>query len=371
MTGRRRGRSLVLLMAAAVINVVGAATYYVSPDGDDGNAGTSWATALKTPNAGFAKVNSSKGSTLIISNGVYQMTGAIGCTGGSTEAQRTIVKGFSGNPDDVIFDAGGAHECLRLASRITVSGITLSNGVNKASCVGAGIRFADTTDGGTDFEIVISNCVVTCCTNVLASGSNGAAVALYGHNIMVDSVVRNNSSVSSRGAGVLMMNNDSMKGVPKLKRCRIEGNVAATDGGGVYVASYNGSTSALGGLNVIEIEDCEIVGNTATSGGGGGVYGVDNLDVRLTGCTISGNAAADNNYGGGGIRYQKGYLTLAGCTVADNTALSGGGLDLVPLAAVTLTCSNTVFRGNTVSNTGGGARIWKDVCNEGLCGRIL
>ena len=79
MTGRRRGRSLVLLMAAAVINVVGAATYYVSPDGDDGNAGTSWATALKTPNAGFAKVNSNRGSTLIISNGVHQMTGDIGC----------------------------------------------------------------------------------------------------------------------------------------------------------------------------------------------------------------------------------------------------------------------------------------------------
>ena len=353
-----RCKSFVLLMVAVLMNVAGAATYYVSPNGDDANNGTSWATALRTPNAGFAKINSIKGSTLIISNGVYQMTAAIGCTGGSSEANRSIVKGLTGNPDDVIFDAGGAHECLRLASRITVSGITLSNGVNKASCVGAGIRFADTTEGGTDYEIVISNCVVTCCTNALASGSNGAAVALYGRNIMVDSVVRNNSSVSSRGAGVLMMNNGSMNGIPKLKRCRIEGNVAATDGGGVYVASYNGSTSALGGLNVIEIEDCEIVGNTASTGGGGGVYGVDNLDVRLTGCTISGNAAAANNYGGGGIRYQKGYLTLTGCTVADNTALSGGGLDLVPSAAVTLTCSNTVFRSNTVANTGGGVRIY-------------
>ena len=352
--------NLAILSLLCLPLVLNAATYYVKPDGNDSAAGTSWATALATPNKGFSKVNSSRGSTLIISNGIYQLTGAIGCTGGSSEANRTIVKGASGNPDDVIFDAHGASECLRLASYITVSGITFSNGVNGTSCPAGGVRFANSS-GNTDYEIIVSNCVVTCCTNTFPDYRHGAAVDLIGHNLLVDSVVRNNTAVSTNGAGVIMLNRSDLKGPPKMLRCRIEGNSAARCGAGVYIsANVNTESGKSGGRTVIEIEDCEIVGNTSGSAGAG-VYSPGYFDIRLTGCTISNNTVASAN--GGGVRFEKGSVTMLNCTVAGNSALIGAGVDVVPTASspdaaiATLICSNTTFKGNTASTSGGAARI--------------
>ena len=83
--------ALVVAMAACAVH---AATYYVRPDGDDNNAGDTPETALATPRAGFAKVNKQAGAELVIYSGTYNLSsqgGAIGCTGGSSEAGRVVV----------------------------------------------------------------------------------------------------------------------------------------------------------------------------------------------------------------------------------------------------------------------------------------
>ena len=353
----------LLVNFAILFSVMSAfsATYYVKPDGDDSKDGKSWANALATPNKGFAKVNSNKGSTLIITNGVYQLTGAIGCTGGSNEVTRTVVKSFSGNPNDVIFDAHGESEGLRLASYITISGITVSNGVNTVDgtkCPAAGIRFSNTSTSGPDYEIIVTNCVVTCCTNVFPDGMHGAAVALYGHNLMVDSVVRNNTSIYTNGAGVIVVNRSDLKGPPKLLRCRIEGNSSANSGGGIYISgNINTDSGKSGAGTVVEIEDCEIIGNTSANTGAG-IFCPGYFHQRLTGCIISNNTTAAN---GGGLRFEKGSVTLVNCLVADNSAKNGGGADIVPTATspdaaiATLYCTNTTFRQNEASSDSGGA----------------
>lgn len=347
-----------------------AATYYVSQYGDDSNAGTSWETALKTPYRGFAKINSDKGSTLIISNGVYQMSSAIGCTGGSSEADRSIVTSFTGNPDDVILDALGKHEGLRLASYITVSGITVSNGVVKAgnstSTWAAGIRFANNSGTGDDYQIVISNCVVTCCTNAIPSGRVGAVVGLIGHNLLVDSVIRNNTSVSgNNGAGVTVVNRSSLNSTPKMLRCRVEGNSSAKHGGGVYAArNANAETNTSGGGTVVEMEDCQIVGNISVEDGAG-VYAPEYHHVKMTRCTVKNNRVTKSGENGGGVRVEKGSVTMVDCMIEGNAAESGGGVDIFPQATspaaaiATLICTNTVFRDNTVANSGGGVRIYQ------------
>ena len=356
-----RGKWIPFFAAMFMVGAAHAATYYVKPDGDDDAKGTSWATALATPNKGFAKVNSNKGSTLIITNGTYRLAGAIGCTGGADEANRTVVKSFSGNPNDVIFDAHGESEGLRLASYITISGITVSNGVNTVDgtkCPAAGIRFSNTSTSGPDYEIIVTNCVVTCCTNIFPDGMHGAAVALYGHNLMVDSVVRNNTSIYTNGAGVIVVNRSDLKGPPKLLRCRIEGNSSANSGGGVYISgNINTDSGKSGAGTVVEIEDCEIIGNTAANTGAG-IFCPGYFHQRITGCIISNNTTAAN---GGGLRFEKGSATLVNCLVADNSANNGAGVDIVPTATspdaaiATLYCSNTTFRQNKASVDSGGA----------------
>lgn len=366
-------KRLLLATLFALPLASGAATYYVSQYGSDDNSGKSWAEALATPSKGFAKINNAKGSTLIISNGVYQMSSAIGCTGGDSEAKRSIVKSLTGNPDDVILDAQGAHEGLRLASYITVSGITVSNGVvNADNCTSttptwaAGIRFAGNEGTGDDYQIVVSNCVVTCCTNAIPSGRVGAVVGLIGHNLLVDSVIRNNTSVSgNNGAGVTVVNRSNLNSTPKILRCRIEGNSSAKHGGGVYAArNANAETNPSGGGTVVEMEDCQIVGNTSVEDGAG-VYAPEYHHVKMTRCTVKNNRVTESGENGGGVRMEKGSVTMVDCMIEGNAAESGGGVDIVPqaispaAAIATLICTNTVFRGNTVANSGGGVRIYQ------------
>ena len=143
-----------------------------------------------------------------------------------------------------------------------------------------------------------------------------------------------------------------------MKGCRIEDNESNDAGAGVYVASYQGSSSKLGGLRVVEIEDSEIVRNTSKVGGAG-VFCTDNLDLRVSGCNISSNDASTGSWGGGGLRFQKGLLTITDCTIEGNAANNGGGLDIVGSAAITLNCTNTVIRNNTAKGCGGGCRVYE------------
>lgn len=340
-----------------------AATYYVSPGGDDSNDGKSWAKAFATPNKGFSTINMSdnRGSTLIIDSGTYALSEAIGCNGGASESKRSFVRSRTGNPEDVVLYSDGTFECLRLGNYITVSGITVSNGVNKVKgCASGGIRFGNYNDE--TYRIIVSNCVVTCCKNQYKEADgNGAAVALYGHNLLIDSVIRNNTATSSHGAGVLIVNNRDYKGIPRIERCRIEGNTANSNGGGIYITNSDTNTKHQSDGNAVEVVDCEIIGNSAANGAG--VYfATTNMTANFTGCTISDNTTPTGN--SGGIRLESGAnMVMRDCRVEGNEAGNGAGADVIGkntnsvAPETTLTCSNTVFHRNSARGTGGGIRI--------------
>ena len=355
------GKGVFVALAGMLLSgTIQAATYYVKPDGDDTKDGKSWANAFKTANKGFSTINVSanRGSDLIIAPGEYALTSAIGCNGGDSEAKRAHVRSSTDKPEDVVIYSDGTFECLRLGQFITVSGITLSNGVNKADCAGGGIRFSNYDSDA--YRIIVSNCIVTCCRNVLGTGSNGgAAVAIYGRNLMIDSVIRDNTA-SADGAGVLIVNNDSYKGVPRLERCRIEGNVATGKGGGVFIANVYGTNKHQSNGNTVELVDCEIIGNSAANGAGVH-FASTNMTAYLTGCVISNNTTETNS---GGIRLENGAnMVMKNCLVEGNAAGSGAGADVIGKSAsavTTLVCSNTVFRKNTARGTGGGIRIIYD-----------
>lgn len=121
--------AMLSLLCQPLISSAAIGTYYVSQSGNDNNDGTSWEKAFATPNKGFSTINESgnRGSELIIAPGKYQLTEAIGCNGGSSEAKRSHVRSSTGKPEDVVIYSDGTFECLRLGQFITVSGITFSN----------------------------------------------------------------------------------------------------------------------------------------------------------------------------------------------------------------------------------------------------
>ena len=357
---RRRTFAAVLSVAALAFAVAAdAKTYYVSPTGDDANDGKKPETAFRTANKGFAQANGEKGCEVVFAAGTYELVSGVGCTGGSSESKRTVVRGETGNPRDVVIDAQGTHEALRLNKYITVAGLTVSNAITTATVPGAGIRFAETTAGGTDYEIIVSNCIVTCCRNVYDTGCNGAAVALYGNNLLVDSVVCGNTSVATNGAGVIIVNRSGINGTPKMLRCRVEGNASAKSGGGVYAAANVLQTTESGADTIVEMEDCEITGNTSQEDGAG-VFCPDKNLVVMKGCTVSGNTVLGAECRGGGIRLEKASLRMDGCEVSGNTAYCGAGIDIYPktVKAVPVAyCTNTVIKGNTAVESGGGVCV--------------
>ena len=96
----------------------------------------------------------------------------------------------------------------------------------------------------------------------------------------------------------------------------------------------SGATASISGLT--------LTGGSAVSGGGVANYG----DLTLAGCTVSDNSA---QYTGGGI-FNVDQLTLAGCTLSANSSSRFGGA-LVNLGALALT--DCTVSGNTAESSAG------------------
>jgi len=136
----------------------------------------------------------------------------------------------------------------------------------------------------------------------------------------------------ARGGGVAVW------GVATLDRCIVNGN--RCDNGNVSGrdrGTYGGGIFANG----IVMINCIVSGNAVigSGGGGGGIYSVGGadgpgIDSSLAGCTVSGNrVTAKNAYGGGiftlgGGPYYLKALRLSNCTIARNLVEDHAGLPL-------------------------------------------
>lgn len=103
----------------------------------------------------------------------------------------------------------------------------------------------------------------------------------------------------------------------------------------------------------------EIVNGTITGGTESGVKitGAEGSEILLKDLTITGNRNDTSGYGGGGVCADSGDLTIDHCRITDNTAANGsggGGLRAdTRSAAVTCTLRNNTIANNTAV-TGGG-----------------
>lgn len=314
-TNKKQSMNRILILVAMMPVFATADTYYASPDG----TGTGSEESPYSLSAGISKVNKST-HVLILKRGRYALTGAIGVTGASANGNYAKIFGETGDPADVILDAQGGSEVMRLAKNVLVSGVTMMNGCNASSAVlnrAAGVRIGYNDTPGT--LSIVSNCVITCCTNAFTDSTKsgttvvyGGAVCVYDTGLLVDSVVTNNTA-DYRSAGVVMVNG-TMRG------CTVADNTAEDGGGGIFCE--RDSTAY--------IADSTISGNSAgTSSGavGGGVacYFPGSSFV-LTNCTVAGNSA----HHGGGVagRYDETlHAEIVDCIITNNVSdLYGGGV---------------------------------------------
>ena len=314
-------KTVGVLTATVLVQTLFATTYYASPNGAGTGASPSDPCSIAD---GFAKIRKSA-HTLVLARGRYLLSDALSLPAVESTTEQTVVMGETGNPADVILDAHGASEVMRLDFSCLVTGVTMLNGSNvpytgnnstqasKHPATGVRISYNDNIYGPS----VVSNCVIACCTNNYAStyGASGhtAAVAVYDNGLLVDSVVTNNVALRYYGGGVMLRDGSEVRG-------------------------------------------CTIAGNKAVDGGAG-VFCHSNAVARMLDCVISNNVATGSKGTGGGLdcRLARAFLTLANCTFVGNSAALGGGLDAV--GAVEVSCEGCKFSGNRAAGHGGGLRL--------------
>eukprot|EP00026_Physarum_polycephalum_P019445 Phypoly_transcript_21464.p1 GENE.Phypoly_transcript_21464~~Phypoly_transcript_21464.p1 ORF type:complete len:201 (+),score=26.66 Phypoly_transcript_21464:2-604(+) len=105
----------------------------------------------------------------------------------------------------------------------------------------------------------------------------------------------------------------------------------------------------------IRIDNCHFMDNGGTNGGAVRVQNYSQA-VNFTGCTFSGNTAA--NYGGALYVYTS-AVNLANCSLDTNKAQSGGAIFQDLLSVVTIT-AGTKFSSNTAAVDGGHIFVQQD-----------
>ena len=282
--------ALTAVLWIGLFEATQATNRYVALTGtnDAANGYTNWLGAAT--NIQFAIDACSSGDLVLVSNGVYDVSGTV--PAGTTLTNRvaitnaitlqsvngptvTIIKGAR---DPTTTNGPAAVRCVYMTNGATLIGFTLTNGATLATGsdndqYGGGVWSPST-------DTVISNCVLA--SNSAALYGGGA----YGGTLYNCTNINNSAFGSGGGAYGSILSN-----------CMLSGNSATTNGGGVYAGTlYN----------------CTLSCNSATTNGGGAYASA------LYNCILTSNSAA--LYGGGAYS-----SILYNCTVASNTATSEGG----------------------------------------------
>jgi len=172
------------------------------------------------------------------------------------------------------------------------------------------------------------------------SGIYGAGIFAYQSNpLLIDCdisdnlIITTNGAYPPRGGGI-----HALDSVVTMTDCVVSGHPDLQNGGGLYVAGYNTSST-------LDVTGGEISGNTASTNGAG-LYMSGGV-LNMTGTLIDANlkTASASFMHGGGIFATGAAVSLDSLTVTGNQAQIGGGVDLTTCTSADVT--NSVLAGNT------------------------
>ncbi|HEY3779814.1 MAG TPA: hypothetical protein VGL56_01930 [Fimbriimonadaceae bacterium] len=323
-------RLLAIALAAATSAPVLAASWYVSPNGNDANAGTSTAPLRLIQTAlGRAAV----GDTIFLQAGTYTGTGDVDLS----VNKRVNIESVSGSSSTTINCAGSSvnnHSAIIYGSAGTsgspclLQGITFENGYGSAVSAGQGGQ--STSNGGaisiTTSAIAISSCSFT---QNFADNDGGAIYVDSSSNV---SVANTSFALNKSGnfAGAIY-NLGTLTG----QNCTFTSN-SSND----FVGTLYNDGSAI--LTTCNIQSSQEINNGAVE---------NQASLTLTGCVLSGNSSSA---GIGALYNDNANLTAKGCLFSQNTGgAAGGGIYTIGSSSNTVVIENCIFANNT--STAGGA----------------
>ncbi len=290
-------QKLILLTVLLAALSAFSSEYYVDASRpDDSGAATNWATAKQTIQA--AVDVATDGDTVLVTNGVYDIGGAI------------------------------APEYLPGWGNMLTNRVCVTNAITVHSVNGADVTVIQgASDHGTNGPTAVR------CVYLLSGAAMEGFTLQGGHTHAKDGWY-----YDKMGGGALIFTNST------LTKCILRGNTAEYSGGGAC---------CLGGGT---LNNCTLIGNTTAGEGGGAICWGSGM---LSNCSIAENAAT---VGGGVILLNGGMLRncrLTGniATTGGGTFSSGGVLDSCTLTGNTAMYGNGLYLTNTVVNN---SIIWGD-----------
>lgn len=341
--------------AQAVTFTVDSTADQVDAKPGDGKCATAVGTC--TLRAAIQEANEQGGGIINLNPGTYVLAIApnsalpLAATGDLDVYGELTISG--GGAAKTIVDGGGLDRvfAMQVASRVTISDITIRNGQPLPGNAGGGI-----SNYGT---LTLENVTVT--GNKTRSDATLGADAPGGGIFNAATLALRNCTITGNGAAD-MGGGIHNKGIMTVLQSTIANNTAAADRGGglsnfnkavVIFSSVTGNQAigAGGGVEnggALTLTHSTISGNTGEAGGG--VHNVG--DLNLTDATIAGNTARQT---GGGIQNDystqalMGKAKLNGVTIAGNVASSGtgaGGGGVASKRLATLKIANSIIAGN-------------------------
>src|SRR6266446_5308829 len=266
------------------------------------------------------------------------------CTINLTEALPDITDGVSINgpgadkltvrgTGDSGAGVGSGIFVVQTTETVTLSGMTVSKGLNNTSDGGGAIR----NNGGT---VNVTNSTFT---DNIASSSGGGIFNFGGGtvNITKSTLMNNRGGFGGHiynGGGTLNVTDSTLSGA------------SASLGGGIFNAGTANITNSTLSNN--------IASSTDVRGGGGGIYNfaVAGIIANVTNSTISGNIAFSNGGGtynpGNTPTMPGGTVNVINSTITNNTASAFGGIYTGDpgLAAGPVNVRSTIIALNATSN---------------------
>ena len=218
---------------------------------------------------------------------------------------------------------------------------------------GGGVRANNSTVTMTGC-IILGNKSTDTLTN-LSNAGGGGGVDIHGNTsgrpiTMTDCTIQGNTAATN-GGGV-----NIESATVNITNCTLTGN-SATDGGGIYAIKLTSSTSA----STVTISGCTIGGTTAadankatgSDGQGGAIYvGTGCILTMQDNAQLTGNTATKS---GGGV-YSRGVFKMTGGEIKSNTAQYGGGIYVKDSVATLTMSGGTISANNAVADSNDSGR---------------
>ncbi len=288
-------------------------------------------------------------------------------TAGKLVIKNSIISGNSTTGGGIYHSGGGLYAVAGAGIQIVGSTIFGNTADKRGGGVNASIPAGGTGDILIDASTIVGNTGTDGGGLSLSNLRNPSGTLVVG-KVTVKNCRLSGNSAATEGGGLFLDD-----GVVTLDRVTLSNNTAAITGGGAASKSVesltiksstvthnrttNGAAPGGGGIYVqtvgkVVIQSSIISGNTSASDGGG--IASYNSTVLLKSTTVSGNTASDD--GGGLFGTGGGAFTVESSLFFANLADQGGGLHTEGTIAdaVQLTIKSSTFRGNRAASSGGG-----------------